>query len=69
VLSPAYEVLCSSLHLPNESRLALDFFHGEYESEASLANGFRTAADFAILAERFGIAKPRGLQSLCPFHR
>ncbi|MEO0414853.1 MAG: HipA domain-containing protein, partial [Verrucomicrobiota bacterium] len=34
VLSPAYDLLNTSLHLPADSRMALDLFADDYESEA-----------------------------------
>ena len=49
-LSPAYDLLSSSLHLPNESRTALEFFK-EYESESFEANGFYAYDDFMELAK------------------
>ncbi len=49
-LSPAYDLLSSSLHLPNESRTALEFFK-EYESKSFSANGFYAYDDFIALAK------------------
>ena len=49
-LSPAYDLLSSSLHLPNESRTALEFFK-EYESKSFGANGFYAYDDFMVLAK------------------
>ncbi|NCC50830.1 MAG: type II toxin-antitoxin system HipA family toxin [Spartobacteria bacterium] len=58
ILSPAYDLLCTSLHLPNEPRLALDLFD-DYESAFFSANGFYGAPDFLELARRFDIPGPR----------
>ena len=49
-LSPAYDLLSSSLHLPNESRTALELFK-EYESKSFSANGFYAYDDFMALAK------------------
>jgi serine/threonine-protein kinase HipA len=53
-LSPAYDLLSSSLHLPNESRTALEFFK-EYESKSFEANGFYAYDDFMVLAKFLNI--------------
>ena len=55
-LSPAYDLLSSSIHLPHESRMALELFE-EYESESFRANGFYAYDDFMRFAERLGINK------------
>ena len=49
-LSPAYDLLSSSLHIPNESRTALEFFK-EYETKSFEANGFYAYDDFMALAK------------------
>jgi serine/threonine-protein kinase HipA len=51
-LTPAYDLLATSLHFPNESPLALDLFD-DFESEAYGALGFYSAPDFFELALRF----------------
>jgi serine/threonine-protein kinase HipA len=53
-LSPAYDLLSSSIHLPYESRMALELFE-EYESKSFEANGFYAYDDFMDFAERLGI--------------
>lgn len=58
-LSPAYDLLNTNLHLPNESRSALDLFDGDFETEAFRRNGFYTSEDFRELARRFGIQARR----------
>jgi len=55
-LSPAYDLLSSSLHLPNESRTALEFFK-EYETKSFEANGFYAYDDFMALAKCLEIPK------------
>lgn len=54
VLTPAYDLLATSLHFPQESALALDLFD-DFESEAYSTLGFYSAADFLELARRFGM--------------
>ena len=54
VLTPAYDLLATSLHFPEESALALDLFD-DFESEAYSTLGFYSAADFLELARRFGM--------------
>jgi len=56
-LSPAYDLLCTTLHLPGESRMALDLFGDHFETPFFQANGFHGFADFMELANRFGIAE------------
>ncbi len=54
VLTPAYDLLCTSLHFQHESRTALDLFD-TFETEAFRANGFYTRPDFIQLALIYGI--------------
>ena len=54
VLSPAYDLLSSSAHLPNDSRTALEMFVS-YESEFFQKNGFYTGFDFLKLGEMYGM--------------
>ena len=60
MLTPAYDLLNTSLHASDE-RMALDFFANEeeYESEFFKANGFYGAPDFMKFAKRIGIAEKR----------
>ena len=60
VLTPAYDLLNTSLHASDE-RMALDLFANEeeYESEFFKANGFYGAPDFMEFAKRVGIAEKR----------
>lgn len=53
-LSPSYDLLSSSLHLPNESRTALELFE-KYETESFLANGYYSYDDFIKFGEFIGI--------------
>ncbi len=58
-LSPAYDLLSSSIHLPNESRTALELFE-EYESESFRANGFYAYDDFIAFSDRLGLNRKMG---------
>ncbi|HOD15015.1 MAG TPA: HipA domain-containing protein [Spirochaetota bacterium] len=50
ILSPAYDLLATSLHFPDESRMALDLFD-DYETESFKKNGFYKRDDFLHFAE------------------
>lgn len=58
LLSPGYDLLCTSMHLPNESHTALDLFDG-YESDFFRKNAFFGRCDFIELARRFGMIETR----------
>ncbi len=58
LLSPAYDLLCTSMHLPDESRMALDLFD-DFESEYFKTNGFHGRPDFTELARRFDLPGKR----------
>ncbi len=66
LLAPAYDLLCSSMHIPNESPLALDLFD-EYESEFFEQNGFYGRPDFMELARLFGLPRTRAEDLLNSF--
>ncbi|MCH9740745.1 MAG: HipA domain-containing protein [Epsilonproteobacteria bacterium] len=55
-LSPAYDLLSSSIHLPHESRTALELFKA-YETSSFEANGFYTYDDFVAFADILGLPK------------
>ena len=57
-LSPAYDLVCTSLHLPAESRTALDLFD-DFITPSFDANAFAKRSDFMELANRFGLREPR----------
>lgn len=59
VLSPAYDILNTKLHLPAESSTALDLFADDFETDEFRQNGFYSGADFLELAERFGMKPDR----------
>jgi len=54
-LTPAYDLLNTRLHVPNESRTALPLFKGDFETESHRINGFYAYDDFLELANRLGL--------------
>lgn len=64
VLSPAYDLLNTRLHLPTESSTALDLFADDFETEAFRQNAFYSGADFLELANRFGMKPDRAANIL-----
>ena len=58
VLSPAYDLINTSVHFPSESRMALDLFI-DYETESFKENGFYKKPDFIKLAEFYEIKHNR----------
>ncbi len=66
LLSPAYDLLNTTLHFPNESRTALDFFK-TFETPSFSSNGFYAVADFLELANRLGLPKKQTQQSILEF--
>ena len=58
--------LCTSLHLPNESRTALDLFD-DFTTPSFAANAFAKRADFLELAERFTVQRARAEAILTRF--
>lgn len=59
VFTPAYDLINTTLHLPNETPLALDLFSDDFETPAFRALGFHCGSDFLLLAERLGVVAPR----------
>jgi serine/threonine-protein kinase HipA len=58
ILAPAYDLISTSVHFPDEARTALDLFEN-YESDSFRANGFYEKIDFLKLAEFLGLKKNR----------
>ena len=55
VLTPAYDLLATSVHFPEESALALEMFaDGHYTAEYEV-RGFYTLPDFVELGGKFGV--------------
>jgi len=57
VLSPAYDLLATSVHIPTETPLALDLFADGHFTAAFETLGFYSSADFIELGRRFGLAE------------
>ena len=66
LLSPAYDLLCTSLHLPNEAITALDLFD-EHETDYFKQYAFFGRPDFEELARRFEIPPTRAERILNSF--
>lgn len=58
-LTPAYDLLNTRLHLPDESATALDLFEDDFTTESYQANGFYAYDDFAAFARRLGLVESR----------
>lgn len=67
VLTPAYDLLCTSMHIPDESRTAIGLFD-EFESRFFRRNGFYGAEDFLYLSNLYGIQLKRAERILMKFH-
>lgn len=58
-LTPAYDLLNTRLHLPDESRTALDLFEDDFETASYTKQAFYAYDDFAELAKRLGLVETR----------
>jgi len=58
-LTPAYDLLNTRLHVPEESRTALALFKDDFETESFRANGFYAYDDFREFALRLGLRESR----------
>jgi len=58
VLTPAYDLLCTKIHSPNESDMALSLFKDGF-SKAYEAHGFYTYPDFYEFGQLIGIKESR----------
>lgn len=54
-LSLAYDLLCTRLHAPDETRTALDLFKDDFETESYKINAYYAYDDFQELANRLGL--------------
>lgn len=59
LLTPAYDLLNTRLHLPNESAMALDLFEDDFETKSHTVNGFYRRDDFAEFGRRVGLPSER----------
>lgn len=58
-LTPAYDLLNTRLHLPDETRTALSLFKGDFATKSFEVNAFYAYDDFAELARRLGLVRTR----------
>lgn len=58
-LTPAYDLLNTSLHVQDGNGLALDLFADDYETPSFVANGFLAFDDFLELGIRIGLPLSR----------
>ena len=58
-LTPAYDLLNTRLHLPTETRTALDLFKDDFTTESYKANAFYAYDDFAVFAQKLGLIETR----------
>jgi len=67
-LTPAYDLLNTRLHLPDESRVALSLFEDEdFATDSFQANAFYAYDDFHELAQRLGLHAGRFAQMMAQF--
>lgn len=66
ILTPAYDLICTSLHFPEESRTALRLFD-TFETESFRQNAFYRRPDFLKLAELYGMNMERAERCLDQF--
>lgn len=59
VLTPAYDLLNTKLHFPDESAMALDLFKEGFYTESYLVNGFYRRVDFEEFGQRLNINPTR----------
>jgi serine/threonine-protein kinase HipA len=58
-LTPAYDLLNTRLHLPDEAQTALELFKDDFETESYKANAFYAYDDFVVFAQRLGLVEIR----------
>ncbi|WP_020527107.1 HipA domain-containing protein [Flexithrix dorotheae] len=68
LLTPAYDLLCTKLHNPTESDLALSLFKDEF-TKAFEAYGFYTYQDFFEFGKKIGIKVSRAEKIIAPFQK
>jgi len=66
ILTPAYDLICTSLHFPDEGRAALDLFD-TFETESFRQNAFYKRSDFLKLAELYGMNTARAERCVAEF--
>jgi serine/threonine-protein kinase HipA len=58
-LSPAYDLLNTRLHVPDESRTALELFKDGFETESYKINAYYAYDDFIVFAQKLGLVESR----------
>lgn len=60
-LTPAYDLMNTKMHIPNDRDLALNggLFKDDFETESHKANGFQAYDDFLEFGKRIGITEVR----------
>ena len=58
-LTPAYDLLNTRLHVPDEERTALALFKDDFKTDSYKANAFYAYDDFRELAKRLGLRERR----------
>lgn len=58
-LTPAYDILCTVLHVDDGNNLALDLFANDYTTASFAANGFLAYDDFFEFGQRIGLQPAR----------
>jgi serine/threonine-protein kinase HipA len=58
-LTPAYDLLNTRLHLPGETRTALELFKDDFRTESFESNAFYAHDDFVEFARRLGLVDVR----------
>ncbi len=66
-LTPAYDLMSTVLHTPQESDTALDLYEGSMHSPFYEAYGYYGSADFLELGKRLGVLKKRVARILDDF--
>lgn len=58
-LAPAYDLLNTRLHVPDEPRTALELFKDGFETESFKINGYYAYDDFVAFAHKLGLMETR----------
>lgn len=66
-LTPAYDLLNTRLHVPDESRTALELFKDGFETQSYQDNAFYAYDDFAAFARKLGLVESRSKRILEAF--
>jgi serine/threonine-protein kinase HipA len=66
-LAPAYDLLNTRLHLPDETRTALQLFKGDFTTKSYEVNAFYAYDDFVEFARKLGLVQTRSERILKGF--